>query len=302
VKLRFDILTLATGPFVDIAQRWKGAEEMGFHGAWLVDTLSLRGTADYEPWSLLGALASTTSRLRIGTLVSQITFRHPVLLAAQAITVDRISDGRLELGIGAGDYIADNAAVGVEAWPLSERLDRLEEQLVMVDKALRGERFDHQGRFHSAEGVHLAAPVQHPRPPLVIAGQVSGTLRLAARFADVWNTLGGQPLAKSGRAPIPLAQAVERTREQVRLLDHYCHELGRNPGELRRSVLPYRAETEPLSSLAAFDDFVGRYAELGFEQFIFYWPPVANQMQHQPISTSQQATLEKIAAERIANP
>ena len=295
------MLTLATGPFADIAQRWKAADEMGFHGAWLVDTLSLRGTVDYEAWSLLGALASIPSRLRVGTLVSQITFRHPVLLAAQAITVDRISGGRLELGIGTGDYVADNAAVGVETWPLGERLDRLEEQLVIIDKALRGERFDHQGRFHRAEGLHLAAPVQQPRPPLVIAGQVSGTLRLAARFADVWNTLGGQPLSKSGHAPIPLAQAVERTRVQVRLLEQYCHELGRNPGEIRRSVVPYRAETEPLSSLAAFDEFVGRYAELGFEQFIFYWPPVANQIQHEPISASQQATLETIAAERIAN-
>jgi hypothetical protein len=65
-------------------------------------------------------------------------------------------------------------------------------------------------------------------------------------------------------------------------------------------VVPYRAETEPLSSLAAFDEFVGRYAEIGFEQFIFYWPPVANQIRGEPISASQQATLEKIAAERMS--
>ena len=298
VKRRFDVLTLASGPFDDIAQLWREVEELGFDGAWLTDSLSLRGVADYEPWSLLGALAQTTSTLRIGTLVSQITFRHPVLLAAQAITVDRISMGRLELGIGAGDYVTDSAAIGLEPWSLSERLDRFEEQLSVLDTSLRGEPVDHRGRFYGAEGVHLAEPVQRPRPPLVVAGQVHGTLRLAARFADGWNTLGGQPLSKSGHAPLPLADAVERTREQIRLLDEYCHDFGRDPGEIRRSVLPYRA-ADPLSSLDAFDEFVGRYSALGFEQFIFYWPPSENFGRQEPISPSQQSTMERIAAERI---
>lgn len=300
VKSRFDILTLATGPFAEVAQRWREAEELGFDGAWLADSLSLLGVADFEAWSLLGALAPLTSRLRIGTLVTQITFRHPVLLAAQAITVDRISGGRLELGIGAGDYVADSAAVGLEAWSLNERLARFEEQLSIIDIALRGERLDHTGRFYRAEGVHLATPVQRPRPPLVVAGQASVSLRLAARFADGWNTLGGQPLSKSGRAPLPLAQAVERTREQVHLLEQYCQELERDPAEIRRSVLPYRSETDPLSSLGAFDEFVGRYREVGFEEFVFYWPPVANLRRQELISASQRATIERIAVERVA--
>ncbi len=298
VKRRFDVLTLASGPFADIAQLWRELEELGFDGAWLTDSLSLRGIADYEPWSLLGALAQATSKLRIGTLVSQITFRHPVLLAAQAITIDRISMGRLELGIGAGDHVSDGSAIGLEPWQLDERLDRLDEQLSVLDRALRGEPVDHRGRYYSAEGVHLASPVQRPRPPLVVAGQVRGTLRLAARFANGWNTLGGQPLSKSGEPPLPLTHAIERTREQVRLLDEYCRELGRDPREIRRSVLPYRA-ADPLSSLDAFDEFVGRYADLGFEQFIFYWPPSENLGRQEPISPSQQRTMERIAAERI---
>lgn len=300
MKARFDILTLATGPFSEVAQRWREAEELGFDGAWLVDSLSLRGIADHEAWSLLGARAALTSRLRIGTLVTQITFRHPVLLAAQAITVDRISEGRLELGMGSGDYVADSAAVGLEAWPLNERLERFEEQLSIIDTACRGERLDHHGRFYPTDGVHLAAPVQQPRPPLVVAGQVPGSLRLAARFGDGWTTLGGQPLSKSGRAPLPLAEAVERTREQVRLLEQYCRAFDRDPREIRRSVLPYRSEIDPLSSLGAFDEFVGRYRELGFEEFVFYWPPVANVQRQEPISASQRATIERIAAERFA--
>ena len=137
-------------------------------------------------------------------------------------------------------------------------------------------------------------------PPLVVAGQVPGSLRLAARFGDGWTTLGGQPLSKSGRAPLPLAEAVERTREQVRLLEQYCRAFDRDPREIRRSVLPYRSEIDPLSSLGAFDEFVGRYRELGFEEFVFYWPPVANVQRQEPISASQRATIERIAAERFA--
>ena len=299
VKTRFDILTLATGDFEQIARRWREIEELGFDGAWLSDSLSLLGTADYEAWSLLAALSPLTSKLRIGTLVTQITFRHPVLLAAQAITVDRISGGRLELGIGAGDYLSDSAAVGQDPWPLGERLERFDEQLSVLDKALRGERVDYRGRFYRTAGASLATPVQQPRPPLVVAGQAPGSLRLVARYADGWNTLGGQPLSKSGQQPLPLVQAVERTREQVRLLEEYCRELGRDASAIRRSVLPYRSETDPLTSIDSFDEFVGRYSEIGFTQFVFYWPPVANLRTQEPLSSSQQRTLESIAAERL---
>lgn len=79
-----------------------------------------------------------------------------------------------------------------------------------------------------------------------------------------------------------LAEAVERTREQVQLLEQYCHEIGRNPADIRRSVLPYRTETDQLASLDAFDEFVGRYAALGFREFVFYWPPVTNLQRHEP--------------------
>ena len=300
MRRRFSILTLANGPLAGVIQRWRDVEALGFDGAWVADTLSLPGTVEYEAWTLLTALAQVTSRIRIGTLVTQIAFRHPALLAAQAISVDHISGGRLNVGIGAGDYAADNAAVGMGAWSLAERLARFEEQLSLADRLLRGDLVDHSGRFYRAEAVQLPAPMQQPRPPLVVAGQVPGTLRLVARFADGWNTLGGQPLTKSGRPPLPLAEAAARTHEQVQLLDQYCRELGRDVGAIRRSVLPYRFEIDPLSSLGAFDEFVGRYAEVGMDEFVFYWPPLGNLRRKEPISPGQQATFERIAAERVA--
>ena len=118
MDLRFGILTLASGPISHISRDWRTAEELGFDSAWVADTLSLSGLVEYEAWTILAALAEKTSRLRIGTLVTQITFRHPAILATQAITLDHISGGRLEVGLGAGDYVADGAAVGMEPWPI----------------------------------------------------------------------------------------------------------------------------------------------------------------------------------------
>jgi alkanesulfonate monooxygenase SsuD/methylene tetrahydromethanopterin reductase-like flavin-dependent oxidoreductase (luciferase family) len=302
VQRRFGILTFPQGPFAETARHWRDAEAMGFDAAWIPDVLTYPGLVDYDSCTLLAALAGETSRIRIGTLVTQIVYRHPVMLAAQAITLDRVSGGRLDLGVGAGGAPIDSVAVGVEHWSARERIARLGEQLEILDRVLRGERLDFAGRYYRAEGEPLATTVQRPRPPLMVAAQVPGSLRHAARFADAWNSLGGQPQSSSGRPPLPIAEALAVTRQQVRLLDDYSRQLGREPKAIRRSVLALRAEPVPLSSLDAFDEFVGRYAELGMEEFIFYWPPIANVRAAEPISAAQQRMLEKIAAERVGKP
>jgi alkanesulfonate monooxygenase SsuD/methylene tetrahydromethanopterin reductase-like flavin-dependent oxidoreductase (luciferase family) len=298
VPRRFGILSFPSAPIDQMSQRWQMAEELGFDSAWVADTLTLPGLVDYEAWTTLAGLVDKVSRLRVGTLVTQITFRHPAMLAAQAITLDHLSGGRLELGIGAGDYAADSAAVGEEPWAVDERLARFEEQLSILDPLLRGQPVDYQGRFYRST-LQLAPPLQRPRLPLVVAGQVRRSLQLAARFGDGWNTLGGQTLTKSGRPPLPLPEAAARTREQGRILDEYCRDLGRDPKTIRRSVLPYRVQTDPLSSLDAFDEFVGHYAGAGIDEFIFYWPPVENLKRKEAVSGSQQAQLERIGAERL---
>jgi hypothetical protein len=112
--------------------------------------------------------------------------------------------------------------------------------------------------------------------------------------------MGGQDSTGSGRDRLPIEAALERTREQSRLLDEYCRDLGRDPTTIRRAVLALRAEPVPLTSLDAFDEFVGRYAEIGMEEFVFYWPPLANVRQKVPISASQERVLEEIAGHRFA--
>lgn len=297
---RFGILTFAGGPVGELIRCWREAEALGFDSAYVVDTFSYYGFVDYEPWTLLAALAREVSRLRIGTLITQIAFRHPTLLAAETLTLDHMSDGRIELGVGGGDMGADWAAVGLEVGPPRERVARLSEQLEVLDQLLRGDRVDHSGKFYRAEGVQLVRPRQQPRPPLLIGAQVPASLRLVARFGEAWNTLGGQPQSSTGLPRLALHEAVERTREQARLLDQYCREFGRDPKTVRRSLLALRAEPNPLSSVDAFDEFVGHYAEAGIEEFIFYWPPPANLRRHEPITPGQQSAFERIAADRIA--
>jgi alkanesulfonate monooxygenase SsuD/methylene tetrahydromethanopterin reductase-like flavin-dependent oxidoreductase (luciferase family) len=299
VPRRFGILTFATGPFADAATHWRNVEALGFDSAWVPDVLTYPDVVDYDSCTLLAALARETSRIRLGTLVTQIIYRHPVKLAAEAISLDRVSDGRFELGVGAGGAPIDSAAVGVEHWSTAERLARFGEQLEMLDRLLRGERLDFVGQYYRAGGEPLATPVQRPRPPLVIAAQGKGSLRLAARFADVWNTMGGQDSSASGRQRRTITEAVERTSEQSRLLDDYCREIGRDPKTVRRAVLALRAEPVPLTSLDAFDEFVGRYAEIGMEDFVFYWPPLANVRQKEPVSAAQAKVLEGIASKRL---
>ena len=100
--LTFGILSFPTAPYDDLAQCWRDVEALGFDGAWLADDLNLPGYSDFEIWTLLGALARDTGRLRLGTLVTSVTFRHPAFLAAQVITVDHLSRGRAEVALGAG--------------------------------------------------------------------------------------------------------------------------------------------------------------------------------------------------------
>ena len=299
MRRRFGILSFATGPFSEVARAWRNAEAFGFDTAWLPDVLTYPDVVHYDSFTLLAALARETTRIRIGTLVTQIIYRHPVILAAQAISLDRVSDGRFELGVGAGGAPIDSAAMGVDHWTPKERVARFGEQLEMLDRLLRGERLDFSGQYYQAEGEPLAIPVQRPRPPLVVAAEANGSLRLAARFADAWATMGGQHTTASGKAQLTVDEAVARTREESRLLDEYCGDLGRDPRTIRRSVLALRAEPVPLTSLDAFDDFVGRYQEIGMEEFVFYWPPLANVRQKEPITPSQEKLLERIASQRL---
>jgi alkanesulfonate monooxygenase SsuD/methylene tetrahydromethanopterin reductase-like flavin-dependent oxidoreductase (luciferase family) len=253
--VRFGAVVIPFEPWEQVVRWTHEVEELGLDHLWLPDHLvnPVGRKPFYEGWTTLAALARETSRVRIGTLVSSIVFREPRLLAKQAIAVDHVSGGRLELGIGAGSD-EDNEAAGLRRWTPRERSDRLRAFVEELDGLLRGD-------------TRRGFPLQRPRPPLTIAAWSPRNLRLAAERADRWNTMGGYGLsAEDGLA---------RATEQNELLDSLCREVGRDPRSLVRSFLHgYRwvAET-PFASDEAFAAFVERYRDAGFDELFFYYPP-----------------------------
>ncbi len=272
--LRFGLLYLQSAPWADLLGRIHRGEEMDFDSLWVADHMTGQypGLISFEAWTLLATMAVTTSRVRIGALVTPIAFRHPALLAMSATTVDHASGGRLEIGLGIGGAPVDDSIVGLADQSGAERVARLEEQVDLLDRLLRGETVrDHTG-FYPTSGAMVEPPVQRPRPPIVIAADGPRLIDLAARRADAWNTLGGQPMRGTNAGGASLEDAVEATRRRVALLEEACERAGRDPSSLRRTLLAYRVDPELFLSADAFSDYVGRYRELGIDEFVFYWP------------------------------
>jgi alkanesulfonate monooxygenase SsuD/methylene tetrahydromethanopterin reductase-like flavin-dependent oxidoreductase (luciferase family) len=170
------------------------------------------GRGSLDAWAVLAALAARTERIRLGTLVSPVTFRHPAVLAKMAVTVDRISGGRVELGVGAGWNEAEHQAHGFPFPPLGERLTLLEEQLETVRRL-----------FSEDDTSTWPKPVQEPGPPLIMGGQAGPrAAALAARYADEYNTF------LSVEPDIPGVR---------RRLAEACERIGRDPATLRSSVM-----------------------------------------------------------------
>jgi F420-dependent oxidoreductase-like protein len=180
----------------ELLNRVHFAEQAGFDGAWGFDHFQpLYGEGPgncFEGMTTLGALASQTTRIRLGLLVTGITYRHPSVLTAQAITVDHISHGRFDLGIGAAWFQPEHVALGIDFPTLTERFDRLEECLEVVTRLMTGEPATFHGKhFNLSEAQMLPTPVQTPHPPIWVGGSGrSRTLPIAARWADAWHTFG----------------------------------------------------------------------------------------------------------------
>jgi alkanesulfonate monooxygenase SsuD/methylene tetrahydromethanopterin reductase-like flavin-dependent oxidoreductase (luciferase family) len=278
-------------PFDALAERARRAEAMGFDSLWVPDQtpMAYPQIIEYEAWSLLGALARETARIRLGTLVTPVTLRHPLVLAMAVSTVDHASAGRVTLGLGVGGDAADLAGLGLEGLRPGELVDRLEDQLVIVDALLRGQHVTHREGSHRLVDAFIEPPVQQPRPPLLVAAQGPRTLALAARHADIWNSMGGQPLHGPRISP---DDALAATRRQVETLETACAAAGRDPATLRRSVFAWRAGV--WSAADAFAEWVERYRELGFSDFIAWWPSLRSERHEE-----QEAVLQHVATEVI---
>jgi F420-dependent oxidoreductase-like protein len=182
------------------------AETTGFEGLFRSDHyFSARGASGVgatDAWTVLAGLAARTSTLRLGTLVSPVTFRHPSVLARAALTVDHISDGRVEIGMGAGWWEEDHTRFGIPFHDVATRWEMLEEQVPIVHGLLTEDTFSFDGMHYTLEGGNqLPKPVQTPRPPLILGGTTVGPRMqtLIGRFADEFNTVGGTPAEVAAR-------------------------------------------------------------------------------------------------------
>jgi alkanesulfonate monooxygenase SsuD/methylene tetrahydromethanopterin reductase-like flavin-dependent oxidoreductase (luciferase family) len=187
--MRFGIFGFGRTPYRALADRVRLAEALGFASAWVDDDLLTPRYSQFEPWTLLGALARDTSTIRLGTMVTVITFRHPSLLAAQVVTLDHISDGRVEIGLGTGGPPNPYRAFSQTDWTPRERAERLEEYVKVLGPLLQGETVTHAGQHYPIQDAEALPTLQQPRPPLIIAAYRQRELQLAAGHADGWNSL-----------------------------------------------------------------------------------------------------------------
>lgn len=254
--------------WTEIIRDFQLAEDLGFDTAWLSDhLLSTEGTDDgaiLEAWTLLAAIAALTSRIRLGILVTSNTFRHPALLAKQAVTVDHVSGGRLILGLGAGWREDEHRRYGLDFPQAPVRVDRLEET-VRILHALMGQKLTtFSGRHYDLdEAPFEPKPIQRPRIPILIAAHQPRMIRIAARYADQWDTFSTQPGTST-------SWTTEDVGSRMRRFEAACTDAGRDPAAIRRSTTP---ATNVFSSEAAFVDFVHECRTLGFTDFIAEPPP-----------------------------
>jgi len=267
-RLRVGVTTRQDLSWPDLVKRWQYIEELGFDTVWLPDHI----VPFFEPsqplmegWTLLSALATQTTRIRIGLHVTNILFRNPVLLAKQVVTVDHISNGRLELALGSGNAAPSYAIAGIAAGTVTERVDRLAEVTEIVDRLLRNDVTTYEGRYYQIKDAMMRPPpVQKPRPPLTIAAHRTSAMKIAAAFADTWDSFGGFGLSSN--------ECLGLTRERSRRLDECCLSVGRDPSTLARSFFAGLIVDSPWLSVEAFKDLIGRYREIGISEFNFRWP------------------------------
>ncbi|MEX0429523.1 LLM class flavin-dependent oxidoreductase [Nocardioides sp. DS6] len=247
-----------------MGERWREAEALGFHTAWVYDHLAWRG---HRPWddayASLAAAAALTSRIGLGTLVTSPNFRHPVPTASAVRSLDRISGGRLTLGIGAGGdgHTSDGDVLG-RAWTASERADRFAEWATQLDVLLTSSPASVSGDYWTAHEVTIADGLVQERPPFYVAANGPRGMRLAARVGQGWIA---NPYAPDG-------SGLDGVRGSLGRLADVCEAEGRDPGELAKVLLTGFTAEPWLASLGAFEDLLGRYAELGITDVAIHWP------------------------------
>ena len=246
------------GTWAEFLSVWRAADDIElFESAWVMDhfyplTPPLDGT-HLESWTALAALAQATSRLRLGCMVNGMHYRHPAVTANAAVTLDHISGGRFNLGLGAGWFEPESNAYGIPLGSLKERFDRFDEGLEVITSLLTKEYTDFNGRYYQLTQARCEPKPVQSRIPIVIGGRgPNRTLPAVARWADLWDLAG--------------PDSAETWKASSDILDQRCAAIGRDPAEIRRSVhLMWPEEADPVAMAASAAD----YAAAGVDLVIF---------------------------------
>ncbi len=288
--LRFHVLLLPNVGWAELKARVLRLEELGLEVAALADHVVdwTNPTAPwFESWTSLAALAEATSTIRLTTVVTQIPLRNPAMLARQVLTLDHVSHGRIELGLGTGLTIDPSYAMaGLPNWDAGERVERFGEYVELVSLLLAQEVTTYEGRYYRVEGAVMnPRPLQAPRPPLLVAALGPRMLRHAARYADTWNSLSFRP---------SFDEQIAETRARCEAIDRACIALGRDPATLRRSYTMFDAQARPRGGAIAYYDSPDRFVEqvsrviaLGITDIGLYYP----------LTPAQLPTFERIATD-----
>jgi alkanesulfonate monooxygenase SsuD/methylene tetrahydromethanopterin reductase-like flavin-dependent oxidoreductase (luciferase family) len=268
--MRFGVVILPEHRWSDAAPLWRRAEQLGFDHAWTFDHVTWGGLPDsrwFAAVPTLTAAAMVTERIGLGTLVSSPNNHHPVQFQREVLALDDISGGRLLLGIGSGGDL--DAGILGESLALRDRTARFHEFTALLDRLLHEEVVTEQGRFYSARDVRTppdlaGGPPGGNRIPLVIAANGPRAIRLAVDRGDAWLTYGAA------------AETVDAWWDAVATRCHVADAAlaaaGRERHTLRRVLNLDPLPTFALTSVAAFEDSVGRAHELGFTDVTVPWP------------------------------
>ncbi len=251
-------------------QFWRAADELGFHSVANYDHfygLTDNAVPTLEGWTSLAAMAAVVQRARVSCMVTGVTYRHPAVLAKMAVTVDHISGGRLDFGLGAGWHEAEHRGYGIEFPSAGTRVAMLDEALTLVRRLWTEETVTFEGRFFTLrDALCEPKPLQRPHPPIVVGGEKPKMLRVIARHADEWNVPGHVDAQQWARMSFDFDEA--------------CREVGRDPSEIRRSVQLFVHPAQE-GQLDAQLDTLPELAALGCRHAVlsFYQPPTAQQLE-----------------------
>ncbi len=276
--MRFSVWPSPTRPWSEVLDIVRTCDDAGWYAAYFADHFMPNDPGGAAPldgpmlecFAVLAGLAARTERIRLGSLVAGNLYRHPAVLANQAAAIDHVSDGRMILGVGAGWQVNEHAAYGIDLLDTRTRLDRFEEACDVLASLLREPRTTFTGRHYRVTDAPAdPKPVQDRLPLLVGGGGEQRTLRIAARFADVWNTWS----------------TPEVFRHKVTVLERHCADVHRDPMRIERSTQALvflstdeswlaKVREQPagmprlVGTPAEVVDRLGEYAEAGVEEFI----------------------------------